>query len=88
MRLPGGRTLYRRAGRRRRRRAASKHAARRRATADADADLAAAAPRTRVDVATIERLNGELDSMAEELSERYEELNLVYATSRDGTAMR
>ena len=36
-------------------------------------------------LATIERLNGELDSMAAELSARYEELNLVYATSQDGT---
>jgi diguanylate cyclase (GGDEF)-like protein len=45
--------------------------------------LAAAVHALAALVATIERLNGELDAMAVELADRYEELNLVYATSRD-----
>ena len=48
-----------------------------------DARVAAAVQAIATLAAAIERLNGELDSMAVELAERYEELNLVYATSRD-----
>jgi diguanylate cyclase (GGDEF)-like protein len=48
-----------------------------------DAELAAALQSLASLIATIERLNDELDTMAVELSDRYEELNLVYATSRD-----
>lgn len=36
-------------------------------------------------MATVQRLNSELDGMASELSDRYEELNLIYATSNQAT---
>jgi diguanylate cyclase (GGDEF)-like protein len=48
-----------------------------------DAELSAAIQGIASLVATIDQLNVELDQMAVELSNRYEELNLVYATSRD-----
>ncbi|HUO82324.1 MAG TPA: EAL domain-containing protein [Gammaproteobacteria bacterium] len=50
--------------------------------ADAIGEAAAAAAAV---MSTWQRLNGELDAMASELSDRYEELNLVYATSRQSS---